>query len=110
MTKETMPAGTTAGTPQVLLAHHLKQLKLPTVLRVAAWPGSVEELPVASRLESPHPVLKLLGPVELVGARGELPSRAMKQCAEYCAWLLEHPGGSAGEMKGSSFDCSKNIH
>ncbi|HRH75305.1 MULTISPECIES: IS21-like element helper ATPase IstB [Sphingomonadaceae] len=28
-----MPAGTTAGTPQVLLAHHLKQLKLPTVLR-----------------------------------------------------------------------------
>lgn len=33
MTKETMPAGTTSGTPQVLLAHHLKQLKLPTVLR-----------------------------------------------------------------------------
>jgi DNA replication protein DnaC len=28
-----MPAGTTSGTPQVLLAHHLKQLKLPTVLR-----------------------------------------------------------------------------
>ena len=31
--KETMPAGTTAGTPQILLAHHLKHLKLPTVLR-----------------------------------------------------------------------------
>ncbi len=28
-----MPAGTTSGTPQVLLSHHLKQLKLPTVLR-----------------------------------------------------------------------------
>ena len=28
-----MPPGTTSGTPQVLLAHHLKQLKLPTVLR-----------------------------------------------------------------------------
>ncbi|MBA3326401.1 MAG: ATP-binding protein [Rhodobacteraceae bacterium] len=28
-----MPTGTTSGTPQVLLAHHLKQLKLPTVLR-----------------------------------------------------------------------------
>lgn len=26
-----MPAGTTSGTPQVLLAHHLKQLKLPTL-------------------------------------------------------------------------------
>ena len=28
-----MPADTTSCTPQVLLAHHLKQLKLPTVLR-----------------------------------------------------------------------------
>jgi hypothetical protein len=30
---DTMPVGTMAGTPQVLLAHHHKQLKLPTVLR-----------------------------------------------------------------------------
>jgi DNA replication protein DnaC len=30
---DAMPGGTTSGTPQVLLAHHLKQLKLPTVLR-----------------------------------------------------------------------------
>lgn len=30
---DTMPAGTMSGTPQVLLGHHLKQLKLPTVLR-----------------------------------------------------------------------------
>ena len=30
---ETMPVGTMSGTPQVLLAHHLKQLKLPMVLR-----------------------------------------------------------------------------
>jgi DNA replication protein DnaC len=30
---DTMPPGTTQGTPQILLAHHLKQLKLPTVLR-----------------------------------------------------------------------------
>jgi DNA replication protein DnaC len=32
-TGDTMPGGTMSGTPQVLLAHHLKQLKLPTVLR-----------------------------------------------------------------------------
>ena len=32
-TDDTMPTGTMGGTPQVLLAHHLKQLKLPTVLR-----------------------------------------------------------------------------
>ena len=29
---DTMPVGTMAGPSQVLLAHHLKQLKLPTVL------------------------------------------------------------------------------
>lgn len=28
MTSDKMPTGTTGGTPQVLLAHHLKQLKL----------------------------------------------------------------------------------
>ena len=28
-----MPSGTRAGTPQVLIGHHLKQLKLPTILR-----------------------------------------------------------------------------
>ena len=31
--QDAMPPGTTHGTPQILLAHHLKQLKLPTVLR-----------------------------------------------------------------------------
>jgi hypothetical protein len=30
---DTMPGGTTSGTPGDLLTHHLKQLKLPTVLR-----------------------------------------------------------------------------
>jgi DNA replication protein DnaC len=30
---DTMPSGTAGGTLQILLAHHLKQLKLPTVLR-----------------------------------------------------------------------------
>jgi len=30
---DAMPTATTGGMPQVLLAHHLKQLKLPTVLR-----------------------------------------------------------------------------
>jgi len=32
-TLDTTPVGTMTVTPQVLLAHHLKQLKLPTVLR-----------------------------------------------------------------------------
>jgi hypothetical protein len=37
-TGDTMPGGTMSGTPQVLLSHHLKQLKLPTVLRsMTSW-------------------------------------------------------------------------
>lgn len=68
------------------------------VLRVAAWPGSVEERPVDSTIEPTHPVIKLLGPVELLGARGEAPKRAIKQMQEYCAWLLEHPAATARQM------------
>ena len=45
-----------------------------------------------------HPVVKLLGTIELIGARGAPPPRAMKQCVEYCAWLLENPGGTAMMM------------
>lgn len=45
-----------------------------------------------------HPVLLLLGPVHLSGARGVLPSRSLKQCEEYCAWILQHPGQSASAM------------
>lgn len=48
---------------------------------------------------APH--LRLLGPVELQGARGLLPSRAVKQCMEYCAWILFHPGRTATTMASS---------
>jgi LysM repeat protein len=45
-----------------------------------------------------HPTLQLLGPIELLGATGPIPSRAAKQCLEYCAWLLENPGKTAQAM------------
>ena len=45
-----------------------------------------------------HPILQLLGPIELLGATGTLPPRAGKQCLEYCAWLLQHPGTTAMAM------------
>ena len=48
---------------------------------------------------SPYPVLQLFGPIDLVGASGPLPPRAAKQCLEYCAWLLEHPGTTAQAMR-----------
>lgn len=48
--------------------------------------------------DPPHPMLGLLGPIELRGARGEEPPRAIKQCIEYAAFLLEHPGCTATQM------------
>jgi hypothetical protein len=45
-----------------------------------------------------HPTLQLLGPIELLGAAGTVPTRAAKQCLEYCAWLLENPGRTAQAM------------
>jgi hypothetical protein len=45
-----------------------------------------------------HPTLRLLGPIELLGAAGTAPPRAEKQCLEYCCWLLEHPGTTAQAM------------
>jgi len=45
-----------------------------------------------------HPTLKMLGPIELIGARGVAPNRAERACMEYCAWLLEHPGTTASAM------------
>ncbi len=47
---------------------------------------------------STHPRLLLLGPVELTATRGEDPTRARKQCEEYCAWILQHPGATATQM------------
>lgn len=54
-------------------------------------------MPVLSR-DTAHPVLLMLGPVAIEGACGTPPSRAVKQCAEYCAWLLAHPGQTATAM------------
>ena len=59
-----------------------------------------ERVSQAAAGASPHPLLQLIGPVELLGASGTPPSRAAKQCLEYCAWLLEHPGATAQAMAG----------
>ena len=45
-----------------------------------------------------HPQLRLLGPIELLGAAGPAPARARRQCEEYCAWLLENPRSTATRM------------
>ncbi|MGI8459414.1 MAG: LysM peptidoglycan-binding domain-containing protein [Propionibacteriaceae bacterium] len=45
-----------------------------------------------------HPTVLLLGPLGLIGVAGVEPARASRQCLEYCAWLLEHPGSTAPAM------------
>lgn len=50
-----------------------------------------------------HPTILLVGPVVLVGAQGEQPNRAVRQCIEYAAWLLEHPGATSNMMATSLF-------
>ncbi|MDO4784378.1 MAG: LysM peptidoglycan-binding domain-containing protein [Propionibacteriaceae bacterium] len=71
----------------------------PNVTRLR-WPDSANEersMTAPSR-DTAHPVLLMLGPVTIEGARGTPPSRAPRQCAEYCAWLLTHPGQTATTM------------
>jgi hypothetical protein len=48
-----------------------------------------------------NPMLRLLGPVDLVGARGPEPSRGVRQCLEYCGWILDHPGSGSIRMRES---------
>lgn len=45
------------------------------------------------------PMLRLLGPVDLIGARGPEPARSVRQCVEYCAWILDHPGSGSARMR-----------
>ncbi len=53
---------------------------------------------LAAEARVDHPILLLLGPIELVGAAGTPPVRAPKQCLEYLGWLLDHPGRTARDM------------
>ncbi len=48
--------------------------------------------------QAEQPEILLVGPVDLVGARGDRPARAVRQCVEYAAWLLENPRATATSM------------
>lgn len=69
------------------------------------WKGKEDD---EVRIIELHPLLnengprvRLLGPIDLQDAAGAPPERAARQCLEYCAWLLEHPGSTAVEMASS---------
>lgn len=96
-TQPTMPQANTAGSKVPLATESQLGVSTATTSELGASTATAST-PAPSGLFSAHPFVKLLGPVELVGTRGERPTRAAKQCAEYCAWLMEHPGASAPQM------------
>jgi DNA replication protein DnaC len=70
-----MPGGTTQGTPQVLLAHHLKQLKLPTVLREY---DKVATQAARDGVDHPRYLLRLVE-LELIDRERRLVERRIRQ-------------------------------
>ena len=75
MPPDTMPQGTTQGTPQVLLAHHLKQLKLPTVLREY---DKVAREAARDGVDHPRYLLRLVE-LELIDRERRLVERRIRQ-------------------------------
>ncbi|GAA1390739.1 LysM peptidoglycan-binding domain-containing protein [Luteococcus peritonei] len=65
---------------------------------VAVDPSEPVQDPTLLHATELHPTLLLLGPIDLVGCRGEEPPRARRQCIEYCAWLQTNPGATASRM------------
>ncbi|TRY16912.1 LysM peptidoglycan-binding domain-containing protein [Tessaracoccus rhinocerotis] len=52
----------------------------------------------ARTVDTAHPTLLLLGPVELRGCTGPAPSRSRAASTECCAWLLANPGSTPTRM------------
>ena len=72
---DAMPQGTSQGTPQVLLAHHLKQLRLPTVLREY---DKVARECARDGVDHPRYLLRLLE-LELIDRERRLVERRIRQ-------------------------------
>lgn len=111
------PEGRLAGRPGSLAAHaidaevrdQLGELFSDPDAERAPWWSDQNVYPMSSRegdeveivrLMEPavHPRLLLIGPAELVGAAGPEPTRSKQQLVELCAWLVEHPQSTAGQM------------
>ena len=72
---DAMPGGTKSGTPQVLLGHHLKQLKLPTVLREY---DKVARECARDGVDHPRYLLRLVE-LELIDRERRMVERRIKQ-------------------------------
>ena len=83
-TSDAMPAGTRSGTPQVLLGHHLKQLKLPTVLREY---DKVARECARDGVDHPRYLLRLVE-LELIDRERRMVERRIRQ-ARFTGALLD---------------------
>jgi hypothetical protein len=118
------PVGRLAGAPGTLQAHAIPEATRagvaslfraaddPATTQAPWWSGddaNVLALPhIPRRGEEPvdvvrlvpagHPRVLLIGPTDLLGARGREPARSRQHLIEFCAWLLEHPDCSPTAM------------
>lgn len=100
ITPQRVPAGTRRA-----LADLYRLANDATTERAPWWQSPSEDdvniialRPVLDPAPKTGPRLNLLGPVELVDTAGTPPGRAVRQCVEYCAWLLLHPGSTPQQM------------
>ena len=94
---ELFTTATSAATTAAPWWHHpIEGVEEPTPLRVKERPVIVTDQ--EGEIVTDTPKLLLLGPINLLGAQGPLPPRAIKQCIEYCAWIHEHPGLNSAAM------------
>ena len=100
ITPQRVPAGTRRA-----LADLYRLANDATTERAPWWQSPSEDdvniialRPVPAPAPKTGPRLNLLGPVELLGTAGTPPGRAVRQCVEYCAWLLLHPGSTPQQM------------
>ncbi|MGA4507041.1 LysM peptidoglycan-binding domain-containing protein [Propionibacteriaceae bacterium G1746] len=89
-------ATSTESTPAPWWLHSADDTPAPTPLISRDRPRLPSDDEGAAMPADPR--LLLLGPISLVGARGAEPTRAVKQCVEYCAWIHQHPGGTSNQM------------
>lgn len=95
---------TTASSPAPWWFHPLEGVDLPTPLISRDRPSlPAPTLPPTTMTDegvtvTETPKLLLLGPIQLVGAQGPTPPRAVKQLIEYCAWIHDNPGRSSPQM------------
>lgn len=98
LTPQSLPAHARAGLTG-LYAHASSPHTDPAPWWAADDQSKVIPMPTTTVPSGPY--LMMLGPVELRNTTGDEPTRSVRQCMEYCAYLLEHPGVTATQMGAS---------